>query len=479
MALRVYAVSRVRNIGVILWRLEENKSFATTRGSCFGHVNSYSQLHFINYLFKRHDILKIAARLFCSSKVVREDSGERKHCNIGTIGHVDHGKTTLTAAITKVLNKDGFSKYVSYDEIDKAPEEKARGITINVTHIEFNTKSRHYAHTDCPGHSDFVKNMISGASQMDGAVLVVAATDGQMPQTREHLLLAKQIGIEKIVVFINKVDLVDNDVVDLVEIEIRELLTDFGFDGLHTPVVCGSALLALQGDTSEFGEPAIRKLLDAIDEHIPTPERDFKSPFMLPIDNAFTVPGRGTVVIGTLKQGILNKNAEAELLGFDIKLKTTVSDVQIFKKSVPSAKAGDNLGALLRGIRIDAVKRGMLLCASGSETLSNHFKAKIYCLSKSEGGRSKPLTTKFIQQLFSKTWNIQCRVDLESDVGMIMPGEHGTVYLTLLRSMVMSRGQPFTIRENNSTVITGIITEVLNRIQIGNMKLIKVQVPNV
>nr|CAD7264402.1 unnamed protein product [Timema shepardi] len=287
---------------------------------------------------------------------------------------------------------------------------------------------------------------------MDGTILVVAATDGQMPQTIEHLLLAKQTGVKSVVVFINKVDQVDEDVIELIEIEIRELLSDFGYDGINSPIICGSALLALQGDTSEIGEPSIRRLLSAIDEHIPNPVRDYTSPSLLPIDNAFTVPGRGTVVIGTLYRGTLKKNAEVELLGFDENIKTTVSDVQIFKRSVPEAKAGDNIGALLRGVRLHVVRRGMLLCASGSEKLSNHYEAKIYFLSRAEGGRSKPVMSRYIQQLFSKTWNISCRVDISPDVGMIMPGEHAPVYLTLMRQMVMTLGQPFTIRENNATV---------------------------
>ena len=269
---------------------------------------------------------------------------------------VDHGKTTLTAAITKVLEKDGLANYISYDQIDRAPEEKTRGITINAAHIGYSTKKRSYAHTDCPGHADYVKNMISGASQMDGAILVVAATDGQMPQTREHLLLAKQVGIDKIVVFINKADQVDHEVLELVEIEIRELLCDFGFDGGNCPVICGSALQALNGETSEIGEPSIKKLLDSVDEYIPTPVRDLKSPFLLPIDNAFTVPGRGTVVVGTLKKGTIIKNSESDLLGFDENIRTTVSDIQIFKKSVPKALAGDNVGALLRGVKVNTSK---------------------------------------------------------------------------------------------------------------------------
>ncbi|XP_069675608.1 elongation factor Tu [Periplaneta americana] len=421
-----------------------------------------------NYFFNFSIIPQSHKRHYSSNK-------KQEHCNVGTIGHVDHGKTTLTAAITKLLSKDGLTNFVSYDEIDKAPEEKARGITINATHIQYITKKRHYAHTDCPGHADYIKNMISGASQMDGAILVVAATDGQMPQTREHLLLAKQVGVDKIVVFINKADLVESDVLELVELEMRETLEDFGFDGVNSPMIRGSALLALNGDKSELGEKSVEHLLEAIDNYFTIPTRDFESPFLLPIDNAFTVPGRGTVVIGTLGRGVMKRNAEADLLGFDVEIKTTISDVQVFKKSVSEAKAGDNIGALLRGVRIQAVQRGMLLCAAGSQSIGNHFEAKMYLLSRAEGGRSKPVTSKYIQQLFSKTWNVPCRVDL-CDGEMLMPGEHGTVYLTLLRQMVMSPGQSFTIRENNRTVGTGIIVQRLNNITIVKSNLSKIEI---
>lgn len=400
---------------------------------------------------------------------------EQGHCNVGTIGHVDHGKTTLTAAITKVLSRDGATKFTSYDEIDKAPEERSRGITINAAHVEYFTKSRHYAHTDCPGHADYIKNMISGASQMDGAILVVAANDGQMPQTREHLLLAKQVGVERVVVYINKSELAENDVLELVELEMRELLEDFGFDGLNSPMIRGSALLALNGDMSELGEKSIWHLLDAIDSYFPIPTRDYTSPFVLPIDNAFTVPGRGTVVVGTLGKGVMKRNAEAELLGFDEEIKTTVSDIQVFKKSVREARAGDNLGALLRGVRIQSVQRGMLLCAAESYVTGNHFEAKVYFLTRAEGGRSKPVTSKYIQQLFSRTWNVPCRVDVIGGE-MLMPGEHGSVYLTLLRKMVMTEGQTFTIRENHKTVGTGIIIKMLNTIDNVKSNLSKLDI---
>ncbi|XP_057380028.1 elongation factor Tu-like [Daphnia carinata] len=386
----------------------------------------------------------------------------KAHANIGTIGHVDHGKTTLTAAITKVLQKDGLAKFVSYDAIDKAPEEKARGITINIAHVEYSTEKRHYAHTDCPGHADFVKNMISGTSQMDGAIVVVAATDGQMPQTREHLLLAKQVGVKHLVVFINKADMADNEMTELVEIEMRELLSDFGFDGLATPVIHGSALLALNGDESSLGAPSIRKLLAAIDEYVPTPQRDVSSPFWLPIDSAFTVPGRGTVVTGTIKKGTLKKGDETELLGHSSTIKTVVTDVQVFRKSVPVAQAGDNVGLLLRSIKLPQVQRGMVLVAANSATIGNRYKAQLYLLTRGEGGRSRPIISGYIQQIFSATWNLAVRVDMPSGKDMLMPGDHSDVNLTLLKRMAIEPGQPFTIRENNYNVATGIITEKLS-----------------
>ncbi|ODM95456.1 Elongation factor Tu, mitochondrial [Orchesella cincta] len=379
----------------------------------------------------------------------------KPNVNVGTIGHVDHGKTTLTAAITKVMSKKKLSNFVTFDQIDKAPEEKRRGITINIAHVRYESEKRSYAHTDCPGHADYIKNMISGTSQMDAAILVVAATDGQMPQTLEHILLAKQVGVEHVVVFINKCDLVGEDVTELVELEIREL-----------PFVFGSALQALNGDQGEFGEPCIYRLVDSLDEHVPIPTRDLQSPFLLPIDSCFTVPGRGTVVVGTVKRGTLKKNQSLELMGFDSKIKTTAGDIHIFKKSVPMALAGDNVGVLLRGVKVDVVHTGMLLCAEGSEHLGNRYEAKIYFLTRSEGGRRKPVMSRYTQQLFSRTWNMECRLDLLPPTEMLMPGEHTTVQLTLLRKMAMTMGQPFTIRENNVTVATGIVTRTLESIHI-------------
>lgn len=419
--------------------------------------------------------LQIKQTFALSASNAAQNTAARVNINIGTIGHIDHGKTTLTAAITKYLAKQGMANYVSYDEIDKAPEEKARGITINACHVGYCTKTRDYAHTDCPGHADYVKNMISGASQMDAAILVVGADDGVMPQTREHLLLARQVGINRIIVFINKADLADEEMLELVEIEIRELLTDFGFDGVGTPVLTGSAKQALNEEGTAFGEQSIQKLMDTLDEYVPVPTRDKLSPFVIPIDNMFTVPGRGTVVVGTVLCGTIRKNDQAELLGFDEKVKTTLSDIQIFRQSVPEAVAGDNVGISLRGVKLKSVQRGMLLCAANSQLVTNQLDASMYLLAHNEGGRSKPIASKYIQQMFSRTWNVPCRVDLPSEAAdpLLMPGEHANVRLTLHRKMVMTTGQQFTIRENNKTVATGIITKQLPSVSIPMNKLIK------
>ncbi|OXU27922.1 hypothetical protein TSAR_007581 [Trichomalopsis sarcophagae] len=404
-------------------------------------------------------------------------------CSVGTIGHVDHGKTTLTAAITKYLSeKDKNCKYVSYDEIDRAPEEKARGITINIAHIGYRTKKRRYAHTDCPGHLDFIKNMISGASQMDGAILIVAATDGPMPQTIEHLLLAKQVGVKEIIVYINKADLVDEEVLDLVDLEIRELLDDFGFDSENSPVIRGSALLSLKGDTSNYGTPSVQNLLDAMDSYFSPPKRDYTSPFILPCDNLFNVPGRGTVVVGTVKRGIIKKGAEAELIGFDERIKTVLSDVQIFQKSVPEAPAGENVGVLLRGVKINTVRRGMWVVPRGSQKFSNHYEAQLYLLNTSEGGRHRPLGKNgYCSIMYCSTWNIYTRVDfiLPDGQNMLMPGEQATCRLTLLDCMPILMGQTFTIREQKCTVATGIITAVHDRVEFDKRKMNEIKIPGV
>ncbi|XP_054012968.1 elongation factor Tu-like [Hylaeus anthracinus] len=432
-----------------------------------------------NYTLQyRNNLTKFekSARYFCNKvNITKEET-----CNVGTIGHVDHGKTTLTAAITKYVSETNKKyKYVTFDEIDKAPEEKKRGITINIAHVGYATNKRTYAHTDCPGHADFLKNMISGASQMDGAILVVAADDGPMPQTREHLLLIKQIGIKHVVVYINKVDLADSEISELVELEVRELLDLYGLNGVQSPVICGSALLALNGDQSNLGVPSIKLLLDALDNYIPTPVRNYEAPFVLPIDNFFSVPGRGTVVVGTLKQGIIKKNMEADLLGFNAKFRTFFADIQIFQKSVLEARAGENVGVLLRGVKLDSVRRGMILCQHKFLALSNHFEAQLYLLGTEEGGRRKPIQQQgFCSQIYSSTWNVYCRFDLllkEGDT-MLMPGEFTTARLTFVFNMPVIEGQVFTVRERNHTIATGQITKILKEINVDAKRMDKVKI---
>ncbi|KAK7492538.1 hypothetical protein BaRGS_00016204 [Batillaria attramentaria] len=391
------------------------------------------------------------------------DKARKPHCNVGTIGHVDHGKTTLTAAITKVLAEAGYgrTKFVKYDDIDKAPEEKARGITINSTHIEYETENRHYAHTDCPGHIDYVKNMITGTSQMDGAILVIAATDGTMPQTREHLLLAKQIGVEHVVVYINKSDLVDDETLELVELEARELLEEYGFDGNNTAVVPGSALMAMKGERDEIGRDSILRLMDAVDNTIPTPNRDLSGPFLMPVETVVSVPGRGTVVVGTVQRGSLKKGQEVELLGFGNAIKTAASDIHVFHKSVPECTAGDNVGTLLRGVKSDLVQRGMFLGKLGSLQQYDTFEAQIYVLTKAEGGRTKPVLDQYIQVMYSNTWNISACIKLPEGINMVMPGDTASVQVVLRKPMVVKEGHRFTIRERNLTTVTGLITKML------------------
>lgn len=384
------------------------------------------------------------------------------NCNVGTIGHIDHGKTTLTAAITKYAAKKGDSKYVAYDKIDQAPQEKARGITINICHVGYKTAKRRYSHTDCPGHADFIKNMISGTTQMDGAIVVVAATDGQMPQTREHLLLAKQIGVRKLIVFINKADLVDKDILELVEMEMRDLIASYDFDEKNTPFVIGSALLALEEDTSPYGEPAIQQLLNALDNYFDIPTRDVTAPFYMPIDNVLPVGGRGTVVVGTIKQGTIAKKSPGVIMGFNQERKSIVSDIHVFHQSVDSAVAGDNVGLLMRGVKTENVKKGQVFCAEKSFKMVNICEAELYLLSEKEGGRLKPITNKFIQLAYSETWTSLCRIDLPKEIDMLMPGEHATVTMCFLFKMPFVKGQTFTIRENTKhTIASGIITRVI------------------
>ncbi|XP_011498492.1 PREDICTED: elongation factor Tu, mitochondrial-like [Ceratosolen solmsi marchali] len=396
-------------------------------------------------------------------------------CNVGTIGHVDHGKTTLTAAITKYLSdKYKNCKYMSYSEIDSAPQEKTRGITINIAHVTYQTEKRRYAHVDCPGHMDFIKNMISGTSQMDGAILIVAADDGIMPQTVEHVILAKQIGIEKIVVFINKADLVDEETLYLVEIEIIELLEKNGFNITQIPIIKGSALLALNENTSEYGMPCIQALTDAIDKHIPTPQRDFQSPFLLPISNFFNLPGRGTIAIGTIQRGIIKKGMEAKLVGYDSSIKTFVNDIQIFKESKSEAAAGENVGVLLRGVKMSSIRRGMWICGKNSEKFSNHYESQIYLLEPSEGGRHKPLPQfGSCLMLYSSTWNIYTRLDILLPEGtkMLMPGEQACARLIMRDRMPMLLHQNFTIRDLKRTIGSGKISKICEPLEFNKKKM--------
>ncbi|XP_060636516.2 elongation factor Tu, mitochondrial [Anolis sagrei] len=387
---------------------------------------------------------------------------DKPHVNVGTIGHVDHGKTTLTAAITKILSEAGAAKFKKYEEIDNAPEEKNRGITINASHVEYSTPNRHYAHTDCPGHADYVKNMITGTAPLDGCILVVAATDGQMPQTREHLLLAKQIGVKYVVVYINKADAVDDsEMLDLVELEIRELLTEFGYDGEKTPVIVGSALCALEQRNPEMGLNSIMKLLDAVDTYIPLPQRELDKPFLLPIEHVYSIPGRGTVVTGTLERGIVKKGDECEFLGHSRHVRSVVTGVEMFHKQLERAEAGDNLGALVRGLKREEIRRGMVMCKPGSIQPHQKVEAQVYILSKDEGGRHKPFVSNFTPVMFSLTWDMACRIELPAGKEMVMPGEDTSLLLILRQPMVLEEGQRFTLRDGSKTIGTGVVTKTL------------------
>lgn len=392
----------------------------------------------------------------------------KPHVNIGTIGHIDHGKTTLTAAITKVLATLGKTQPKRYDEIDNAPEEKARGVTINVHHTEYETEKRHYAHIDCPGHVDYIKNMITGAAQMDGAILVVAATDGPMPQTREHILLARQVNVPRIVVFINKVDMVDDpELVDLVEMETRELLSKYGFPGDEVPVIRGSALKALEaeGDISRGKNPwtdKIWELMDAVDEYIPTPQRDIDKPFLMPIEDVFTITGRGTVVTGRIERGIIRTGDPVEIIGlsFDIK-KTVATSIEMFRKILDEGQAGDNVGVLLRGIDHEEVEKGMVLAAPGSIKPYRKFQARVYILSKEEGGRHKPFLTGYKPQFFLRTADVTGTITLPEGVQMAMPGDNVDMTVELIYPVALEETQRFAIREGGKTVGAGVITKVI------------------
>ncbi|MBT4698907.1 MAG: elongation factor Tu [Alphaproteobacteria bacterium] len=385
----------------------------------------------------------------------------KPHCNIGTIGHVDHGKTTLTAAITKVLAKSGGAKFVAYDQIDKTPEEKARGITISTAHVEYETAKRHYAHVDCPGHADYVKNMITGAAQMDGAILVVNAADGPMPQTREHILLARQVGVPALVVFLNKVDTVnDKELLDLVEMEIRELLTSYGYPGDKTPIVKGSALKAIEGDI-ELGDKPILALMEAVDTFIPQPNRPKEKPFLMPIEDVFSISGRGTVVTGRIEAGVIKTGEEMEIIGIKATQKSVCTGVEMFRKLLDSGEAGDNVGILLRGIERDQVERGQVLAKPGSIKPHTKFEAQAYILKKEEGGRHTPFFTKYRPQFYFRTTDVTGEVALPVGVEMIMPGDEAKMTVTLITPIAMDNNLKFAIREGGRTVGAGVVTKII------------------
>jgi len=380
----------------------------------------------------------------------------KPHCNIGTIGHVDHGKTTLTAAITKY-----FGEFKGYDQIDSAPEEKARGITINTAHVEYETPNRHYAHVDCPGHADYVKNMITGAAQMDGAILVVAATDGPMPQTREHILLARQVGVPRLVVFLNKCDIADKDLLELVEMEIRELLSKYEFDGDNTPIIHGSALKALEGDEGELGGPAIRKLLEAVDTWIPQAERDLDKPFLMPVEDVFTITGRGTVVTGRIERGVVKVGEEVEIVGLRPTQKTACTGVEMFRKLLDQGQAGDNVGLLLRGTKREDVERGQVLAKPGSITPHTQFKSEVYVLSKEEGGRHTPFFSGYRPQFYFRTTDVTGSIKLPDGVEMVMPGDNIAMEVELIAPIAMDQGVRFAVREGGRTVGAGVVASII------------------
>jgi len=386
----------------------------------------------------------------------------KPHVNIGTIGHVDHGKTTLTAAITKVLSERGGAKFLAYDQIDKAPEEKARGITINTSHVEYETPARHYAHVDCPGHADYIKNMITGAAQMDGAILVVSAADGPMPQTREHVLLARQVQVPSIVVFLNKVDQLDDaELLELVEMEVRELLSSYEFPGDDLPVIKGSALLALNGDKSDIGEPAILKLMDAVDGYIPTPVREVDLPFLMPVEDVFTISGRGTVATGRIERGKVRIGDTVEIVGIKDTSTTTVTGVEMFRKLLDEGQAGDNIGALLRGVKREDVERGQVLAQPKSITPHTKFTAEIYVLKTTEGGRHKPFFAGYRPQFYFRTTDVTGSITLPEGVEMVMPGDRVTISVELIMPIAMEEKLRFAVREGGKTVGAGVVAKII------------------
>jgi elongation factor Tu len=386
----------------------------------------------------------------------------KPHVNVGTIGHVDHGKTTLTAAITKYCASKGLAQFMAYDQIDKAPEERERGITIATAHVEYATATRHYAHVDCPGHADYVKNMITGAAQMDGAILVVSAADGPMPQTREHILLARQVGVPYIVVFLNKVDMVDDkELLELVELEVRELLTKYEFPGDKVPIIKGSALKGLEGDKGDLGEPALQRLLDAVDSYIPTPKRAVDKPFLMPVEDVFSISGRGTVATGRVERGIVKVGEEIEIVGLKATTKTVVTGVEMFRKLLDEGQAGDNIGALLRGLKREEVERGQVLAKPGSITPHTKFKAEVYVLTKEEGGRHTPFFNGYRPQFYFRTTDVTGSCQLPAGVEMIMPGDNITMDVELITPIAMEKELRFAIREGGRTVGAGVVAEVI------------------
>jgi elongation factor Tu len=386
----------------------------------------------------------------------------KPHCNVGTIGHIDHGKTTLTAAITKVLAEKGGAQFVAFDQIDKAPEEKARGITIATAHVEYETPKRHYAHVDCPGHADYIKNMITGAAQMDGAILVVAATDGPMPQTREHILLARQVGVPAIVVFMNKVDMVDDaELLDLVELEMRELLSKYEFPGDDIPIIRGSALKALEGDTGELGAGSIKQLMDAVDSYIPQPERDVDKPFLMPVEDVFSISGRGTVATGRVERGRVKTGEEVEVVGIKATSKTVVTGVEMFRKVLDEGQAGDNVGCLLRGIKREEIERGQVLAKPGSITPHTKFEAEVYILTKEEGGRHTPFFSGYRPQFYFRTTDVTGVATLPEGTEMVMPGDNVKVSVELIMPIAMEDGLRFAVREGGRTVGAGVVSKII------------------
>ena len=385
----------------------------------------------------------------------------KPHCNIGTIGHVDHGKTSLTAAITKILAKSGGATFTAYDQIDKAPEERARGITISTAHVEYETKNRHYAHVDCPGHADYVKNMITGAAQMDGAILVVSATDGPMPQTREHILLARQVGVPALVVFLNKCDIADPELLELVEMELRELLSSYNFPGDDIPIIHGSAVCALNDTQPELGEQAVLKLMEAVDAYIPQPERDVDKPFLMPVEDVFSISGRGTVVTGRVERGIVRVGEEVEIVGLKATVKTIVTGVEMFRKLLDQGQAGDNIGALLRGTKREDVERGQVLAKPGSITPHTKFKAESYILTKEEGGRHTPFFTNYRPQFYFRTTDVTGIVQLPEGTEMVMPGDNVAMDVELIAPIAMDEGLRFAIREGGRTVGAGVVAKIV------------------